>query len=99
MTCGLETFRQARTNHRMSWLPRGAANLPHSPGKDFWDILYRDFPEIYDEFAAVAKKPPLLQVLMNRFDFRDKVVADVGSGSGLSAFEIARLAKKVTGVE
>jgi ubiquinone/menaquinone biosynthesis C-methylase UbiE len=64
-----------------------------------WDILYRDFPEIYDEFAAVPKEPPSLQVLMSRFDFRGKVVADIGSGSGSSSFEIARLAKKVIGVE
>lgn len=64
-----------------------------------WDILYRDFPEIYDEFAAVPKEPALLPVLMNRFDFRDKVVADIGSGSGASSFEFARLAKKVIGVE
>lgn len=64
-----------------------------------WDILYRDFPEIYDEFAAVPKDPQPLQVLMDRFDFRDKVIADIGSGSGLSSFEFARVAKKVIGVE
>lgn len=64
-----------------------------------WDILYRDFPEIYDEFAAVPKDPQPLQVLIDRFDFRNKVVADIGSGSGLSSFELARVAKKVIGVE
>jgi ubiquinone/menaquinone biosynthesis C-methylase UbiE len=64
-----------------------------------WDILYRDFPEIYDEFAAVPKEPSLLPVLMERFDFRDRVVADIGSGSGSSSFAFARLAKKVIGVE
>jgi ubiquinone/menaquinone biosynthesis C-methylase UbiE len=64
-----------------------------------WDILYRDFPEIYDEFTAVPKEPRLLPVLIERFDFRDKVVADIGSGSGASSFEFARLAKKVIGVE
>ena len=64
-----------------------------------WDILYRDYPEIYDEFAAVPKDPQPLQILMNRFDFRDKVVADIGSGSGLSSFEFARVARRVIGVE
>lgn len=64
-----------------------------------WDILYRDYPEIYDEFAAVPKDPQPRQVLMNQFDFRNKVVADIGSGSGLSSFEFASVAKKVIGVE
>jgi ubiquinone/menaquinone biosynthesis C-methylase UbiE len=64
-----------------------------------WDILYRDFPEVYDEFAAVPRQPPLLQVLMQRFDFQDRVVADIGSGSGLSAFRFAGAARKVIGVE
>lgn len=64
-----------------------------------WDILYRDFPEIYDEFAAVPKDPEPLQVLMSYFDFQDKVVADIGSGSGASSFRIARVAKLVIGVE
>jgi ubiquinone/menaquinone biosynthesis C-methylase UbiE len=64
-----------------------------------WDILYRDYPEIYAEFAAVPKDPSLLPVLMSRFDFHDKVVADIGSGSGLSSFEFAKVARKVIGVE
>ena len=64
-----------------------------------WDILYRDFPEVYDEFASVPKDPPVLQVLTRRVDFHGKVVADVGSGSGLSSFEFASTAKKVIGVE
>jgi ubiquinone/menaquinone biosynthesis C-methylase UbiE len=64
-----------------------------------WDILYRDYPEIYAEFAAVPKDPPLLPALMQRFDFQNKVVADIGSGSGASAFEFAKVARKVIGVE
>ena len=64
-----------------------------------WDILYRDFPEVYDEFAAVPKDPQPLHILMNRFSFQNKLVADIGSGSGQSAFEFARVARKVIGVE
>jgi ubiquinone/menaquinone biosynthesis C-methylase UbiE len=64
-----------------------------------WDILYRDFPEIYDEFAEVPKDPSLLQILMQRFDFHHKVVADIGSGTGLSSFAFALVARKLIGVE
>ena len=64
-----------------------------------WDILYRDYPEIYVEFAAVPKDPPPMQVLMNRFDLHNKVVADLGSGSGASSFEFAKVVRKVIGVE
>jgi ubiquinone/menaquinone biosynthesis C-methylase UbiE len=64
-----------------------------------WDILYRDFPEVYDEFASVPKKPSPLQWLLERFDFQNKVVADIGSGSGASSFALARFARKVIGVE
>lgn len=64
-----------------------------------WDILYSDYPEVYDEFASVPKDPPPLQALIKRVEFQDKVVADIGSGSGLSSFEFAGLAKKVIGVE
>ncbi len=64
-----------------------------------WDILYRDFPEVYDEFASVPKDTPPLQAMIKRVDLHGKVVADVGSGSGLSSFEFAKMAKKVIGVE
>jgi ubiquinone/menaquinone biosynthesis C-methylase UbiE len=62
-----------------------------------WDVLYRDYPEVYTEFASV---PSVGGVdLLRRFDFKDKVVVDVGSGSGLSTFRFARVATRVVGVE
>jgi len=64
-----------------------------------WDLLYRDFPDVYDEFAAVPKDPEPLQVLMDRFDVRGKLVADIGSGSGRSTFTLAGAAERVIGVE
>ncbi len=62
-----------------------------------WDILYRDYPEVYDEFAAVPKTPPI--DLMRLFEFTGKTVADVGSGSGASTIALARVARRVIGVE
>jgi ubiquinone/menaquinone biosynthesis C-methylase UbiE len=64
-----------------------------------WDILYRDYPEIYDKFASFPYKPKWIDVINEIFDFKGKVVIDVGSGSGLSTFELAKNAKYVIGVE
>ena len=48
-----------------------------------WEILYSDFPEVYDEFASVPKDPPLLQALIKRVDFHGKVAADIGLDVGV----------------
>ena len=64
-----------------------------------WDILYRDYPEVYDEFASVPYNPPVLELLHKEFNLSEQTIIDVGSGSGKSTFELARFAKHVTGVE
>jgi len=64
-----------------------------------WDILYRDYPEIYDEFAHVPHRPKMIDILHERFNLHDKIIVDVGSGSGRSSIELARYAEKVIGVE
>ena len=64
-----------------------------------WDILYRDYPEVYDEFASVTYNPDWIDVIRKRFDIDDKIVLDIGSGSGLSTFPLAKHAKKVIGIE
>ncbi len=64
-----------------------------------WDILYRNYPEVYDEFASVPYKPEWIDIIKNKFDLKGKIVADIGSGSGKSAFPIADLAKSVIGIE
>ncbi len=64
-----------------------------------WDILYRDYPEVYDAFARIPKRPEPLAVIHERFDLRRKVIVDVGSGSGLSTFQLARWAAQVIGIE
>ncbi|MDQ3693007.1 MAG: class I SAM-dependent methyltransferase [Chloroflexota bacterium] len=62
-----------------------------------WDRFYRDFPDIYDRFAlSTAAAVPALQA---RYDFRGQVVIDVGSGTGVSTFALARYAQVVVGVE
>ena len=64
-----------------------------------WDRFYRDFPEIYDEFGRVPKTPTAVQVVQQHFPMQGKTVLDVGSGTGLSTFELAQYTAQVTGVE
>jgi len=66
-----------------------------------WDILYREYPEVYDEFASVPYRPNWVAFLgkILGIDWSGKTVVDVGSGSGLSAFSLAQRAKFVIGVE
>jgi ubiquinone/menaquinone biosynthesis C-methylase UbiE len=64
-----------------------------------WDVLYRDYPEIYDAFASFPYQPSVLQVLRERFHFVGKTVLDVGAGGGQSALPLAKYAAQVIGVE
>ena len=64
-----------------------------------WDILYRDFPEVYEEWGKIPKVPELLDVIVNRFPLKGKVVVDVGSGTGDSSFKLAKHADSVIGIE
>ena len=64
-----------------------------------WDLLYRDYPERYDAFAAVPKTPQTIDVLTDRFDFTDKLILDIGSGSGASTLALAESARTVIGLE
>ena len=64
-----------------------------------WDILYRDYPEVYDEFANVPYTPRMINVLHEKFDLKSKTIADIGSGSGRSTLLLAEYAEHVIGVE
>src|SRR5687767_5925920 len=75
-----------------------AARRPESIERR-WDVLYRDYPEIYDEFASYTYAPNPLEVAADRLDLAGKIIVDVGCGSGLSTFRLARRARMVIGVE
>jgi len=64
-----------------------------------WDILYRDYPEVYEDWARIPTRPTFVQVIDQHFPVRGKSVVDVGAGSGRSTFELARCADFVVGVE
>ena len=64
-----------------------------------WDILYQDYPEVYEEFSSVLSMQPEETRLHIRFELKGKDIVDVGSGSGRSTFYFAQYAKSVIGVE
>jgi SAM-dependent methyltransferase len=67
-----------------------------TPVGSFWHF-YTDFPELYDRFALstieAAKK------VHGLIDFTGARVLDIASGTGKNAFEHARLARSVIGIE
>ena len=64
-----------------------------------WDILYRDYPEVYEEWGRIPKVPDFLEVLVARFPLQGKTLVDVGSGTGISTFGLAKHADFVIGIE
>lgn len=64
-----------------------------------WDILYRDYPEVYEAFSSTPYSPGYYDQLVEHVDLANKIVADVGAGSGISTFTLARDARRVIGIE
>jgi ubiquinone/menaquinone biosynthesis C-methylase UbiE len=64
-----------------------------------WDILYRDYPEVYEAFSQIEMKPDVIATLNDRFHFARKRIADIGSGTGASTIKLAKVAQSVVGVE
>ena len=64
-----------------------------------WDILYRDYPEVYDKFSSFPYNPTWHESISKKFNLKDKTILDIGSGSGKSTFGLVRYCKYVIGVE
>ena len=63
-----------------------------------WDVLYRDFPDVYEAFGSAPYTPDPIDVVARRFDLTG-AVADLGSGTGRSTLGFAAFARRVIGVE
>ena len=64
-----------------------------------WDILYRDYPDVYEAFSNTPYQPTVYEQLTGIIDLHDKYIADVGAGTGSSSLSLARSARQVIGIE
>jgi ubiquinone/menaquinone biosynthesis C-methylase UbiE len=64
-----------------------------------WDILYRDYPEVYQAFSNTPYHPTIYEQLPAIIDLRGKCIADVGAGTGNSSLALAQVAGQVIGIE
>jgi len=64
-----------------------------------WDILYRDYPEVYEAFSNTPYHPTVYEQLLGIIDLRGKCIADVGAGTGTSSLALAQYAWQVIGIE
>ena len=64
-----------------------------------WDILYREYPEIYEAFMNVPYQPSVFDQVPEIIDLHKKTIADVGAGTGRSSLALARTARQVIGIE
>jgi len=64
-----------------------------------WDILYRDYPEVYEAFSSVPYHPTIYEQLPGIIDLAGKSIADVGAGTGSSSLGLAPYARQVIGIE
>ena len=73
-------------------------SLPESI-ENRWDILYRDYPKVYEAFSNTPYHPTVFEQLPSIIDLRGKYIADVGAGTGSSSLALAQYAGKVIGIE
>lgn len=64
-----------------------------------WDILYRDYPEVYEAFSNTPYHPTVYEQLPGIIDLRGRRIADVGAGTGSSSLALACFARQVIGIE
>lgn len=79
-------------------LKDGTMSRPESI-ENRWDILYHDYPEVYEAFSSTPYYPTIYEQLAGIIDLRGKLIADVGAGTGSSSLALAQFAQQVIGIE
>ena len=64
-----------------------------------WDILYCEYPEVYEAFMSVPYQPSIFEQVPEIIDLCGKTIADVGAGTGKSSLALAKIARQVIGIE
>ena len=64
-----------------------------------WDILYSEYPEVYEAFMSVPYQPSVFDQVPEIIDLRGKIIADVGAGTGKSSLALAKISRQVIGIE
>ena len=64
-----------------------------------WDILCRDYPDVYEAFSNTPYHPTVYEQLPGIIDLDSKCIVDVGAGTGSSTLALAHYSRQVIGIE
>jgi SAM-dependent methyltransferase len=64
-----------------------------------WEKLAAEYPDIYERFANAPNDGALNRTMRQLVSFKDKIVLDLGAGTGQYAFDFAGEAFKILGME
>ena len=64
-----------------------------------WDILYSEYPEVYEAFMSVPYQPSVFDQVPEIINLYGKTIADVGAGTGKSSLALAKISRQVIGIE
>jgi SAM-dependent methyltransferase len=64
-----------------------------------WEKLAAEYPDIYERFANAPNDGALSRTMRQLVSFKDKIVLDLGAGTGQYAFDFAGEAFKILGME
>lgn len=65
-----------------------------------WDLFYSKFPAIYDRFSIYEdSENKIFKFIGSKVDLKDKIILDVGAGTGRYSILFSQAAKKVYALE
>jgi ubiquinone/menaquinone biosynthesis C-methylase UbiE len=62
-----------------------------------WPLFFREYPEVYDRFSGHSETAAA--IVSEMFGLDNKIVLEVGSGTGIATLELAKRARLVIAVE